>query len=353
MHTSPNNRLNVSVAMASFNGSKYLSTQLASLAAQEKLPDELVVVDDHSTDNTLEILQDFKDTAPFSVKILSNKTNIGHELAFSRALENCSGDIIFLCDQDDKWFPSKIKYMCKVLADNPSVQLVICDAIITDQYLSPTAETVLSRLSRNFMLDSEFKAHNLGCAIAVSKPILRLLLPIQKISGEALNYGHDTLLNEICCAINSRIVIKKPLQYYRRHLDAATIPDQTVVGSISSTHIKLSDHLNRSPALLLEYLKRLHALHLIIYRFMDYYSDEKNILDNSQIFSISNFTKFTEYMSSVCHRMELIMESSITKRFYLATAMIVSGKYKAFSGLRSYIFDLITLCRPKLPFSNS
>ena len=152
-------------------------------------------------------------------------------------------------------------------------------------------------------------------------------------------------------ATNSRIVIKKPLQYYRRHLDAATIPDQTVVGSISSTHIKLSDHLNRSPALLLEYLKRLHALHLIIYRFMDYYSDEKNILDNSQIFSISNFTKFTEYMSSVCHRMELIMESSITKRFYLATAMIVSGKYKAFSGLRSYIFDLITLCLPKSPFT--
>jgi len=347
MNTSPHYRKKVSVAMATFNGSRYLSTQLASLAAQEQLPDELVVVDDLSTDNTLEILQDFQATAPFSVKILKNKSNLGHELTFSRALESCSGDIIFLCDQDDEWFPSKIKYMCKVLADNPSIKLVICDAVITDQYLSPTTETVLSRLSRNFMLDSEYKAHNLGCAIAVSKSIMPLLLPIRKISGDALNYGHDTLLNEICCAINSRIVIKKPLQYYRRHLDAATIPDHTVVGSISSTNIKLSDHLNRSPALSLEYLKRLHALHLLIYRFMDYYSHEQPMLDNAQIFSISNLAKFIEYMSSVCHRMELIMETSLTKRLYLATAMMVSGKYKAFYGLRSYIFDLITLCRPR------
>ena len=114
-------------------------------------------------------------------------------------------------------------------------------------------------------------------------------------------------------------------------------PDHTVVGSISSTNIKLSDHLNRSSELSLEYLKRLHALHLLIYRFMDYYSHEQPMLDNAQIFSISNLTKFIEYMSSVCHRMELIMETSPTKRLYLATAMMVSGKYKAFYGLRSYI----------------
>ena len=56
MNTSPHYRVNVSVAMATFNGSRYLSTQLASLAAQEQLPDELVVVDDLSTDNTLEII---------------------------------------------------------------------------------------------------------------------------------------------------------------------------------------------------------------------------------------------------------------------------------------------------------
>ena len=142
MHASQNNPINVSVAMATFNGSKYLSTQLASLVAQEQLPDELVVVDDQSTDNTLKILQDFQEQAPFTVKILRNKTNLGHELAFSRALENCRGETIFLCDQDDKWFPSKIRYMCNILADNPSVKLAICDAIITDQDLSPTSETV-------------------------------------------------------------------------------------------------------------------------------------------------------------------------------------------------------------------
>ena len=78
---------------------------------------------------------------------------------------------------------------------------------------------------------------------------------------------------------------------------------------------------------------------------MDYYSDEQNIFDNSQIFSISNLQIYRIYVIRMSSY-GIIMESSITKRFYLATAMMVSGKYKAFSGLRSYIFDLITLCCP-------
>ena len=290
MHASQKESGFISVAMATFNGGKYLKTQLASLAAQERIPDELVIVDDQSSDNTLEILKDFQSCAPFNVKILRNKLNLGHELTFSRALENCQGDIIFLCDQDDHWFPSKIRRMCRVFVDNPSTLLVICDAIVTDENLSPTADTVLSRLSRNLMLDSEFRSHNLGCAIAVSKSIMPLLLPIKKISGEPLNYGHDTLLNEIACAVNSRIVIKEPLQYYRRHLKAATISNQTVVGSMALTNIQLADHLNRSPELLFEYLKRLHALHLLVYRFISYYSDNNLLVgDNLVFFNIKPF----------------------------------------------------------------
>lgn len=348
MHASQKELVFVSVAMATFNGSKYLKTQLASLAAQQRLPDELVVVDDQSSDNTLDILKDFQSSAPFNVRILRNKSNLGHELTFSRALENCQGDIIFLCDQDDQWFPTKIRRMCQVFVDNPSTLLVICDAVVTDEDLSPTADTVLSRLSRSLMLDSEFRSHNLGCAIAVSKSIMPLLLPIRKISGEPLNYGHDTLLNEIACIVNSRIVIKEPLQYYRRHSKAATISNQTVVGSMSSTNIQLVDHLNRSPELLFEYLKRLHALHLVIYRFICYYTDKNLSLGDNLVFSISNLAKFIDYMSSVCSRMELVMETSVPRRFYLATKMILSGKYKAFYGFKSFVFDLITLCAPKV-----
>ena len=136
---------------------------------------------------------------------------------------------------------------------------------------SPTADTVLSRLSSSLMLDSEFRSHNLGCAIAVSKSIMPLLLPIRKIS-EPLNYGHDTLLNEIACIVNSRIVIKEPLQYYRRirKQQRSQIKHSS---SMSSTNIQLVDHLNRSPELLFEYLKWLHALHPDIL-FICYYTDK-------------------------------------------------------------------------------
>ena len=285
------NKPKFAVLLAAFNGAQFIERQINSIISQKNVEVSIFVSIDMSIDKTEAIIIRMM-KKHHNIYLISKNRKFGNACKnFLFLIKNVnfdSYDFISFSDQDDEWFPSKIKYMCKVLADNPSINLVICDAIITDQYLSPTSETVLSRLSRNFMLDSEYKAHNLGCAIAVSKSIMPLLLPIRKISGDALDYGHDTLLNEICCAINSRIVIKKPLQYYRRHPDAATIPDHTVVGSISSTNIKLSDHLNRSSELSLEYLKRLHALHLLIYRFMDYYSHEKPMLDNAQIFSISN-----------------------------------------------------------------
>ena len=115
MNTSPYYRKNVSVAMATFNGSKYLSTQLASLAAQEQLPDELVVVDDLSTDNTLEILQDFQATAPFSVKILKNKSNLGMSLPLVEPLRVAAVILSFCVTKMMNGFLPKLNTCVKYL----------------------------------------------------------------------------------------------------------------------------------------------------------------------------------------------------------------------------------------------
>ena len=78
--------MKISIAMTTFNGSKYLHQQLSSFLIQDYLPDELIICDDGSSDNTMEILKEFSESAPFSVKIFKNKTNLGFTKNFEKIL---------------------------------------------------------------------------------------------------------------------------------------------------------------------------------------------------------------------------------------------------------------------------
>src|SRR3954454_9678676 len=97
--------MKVSVALASYNGARFIDEQLASLAAQTRPPDELVVCDDGSTDDTLDHVERFAATAPFEVRIVRNAENLGFSGNFQRVLALVRGDIVFICDQDDIWYP--------------------------------------------------------------------------------------------------------------------------------------------------------------------------------------------------------------------------------------------------------
>lgn len=92
----------ISTAMCTYNGEKYLREQLESIARQTLLPNELVVCDDCSSDETVEIIQDFSRNAPFSVRLMINENNLGFAKNFEKAITLCSGEIIVLSDQDDK-----------------------------------------------------------------------------------------------------------------------------------------------------------------------------------------------------------------------------------------------------------
>ena len=98
----------ISIAMATYNGSKYLREQLDSLAAQTLPPCELVVTDDGSTDDTLGILDRFRRRAPFPVHLHRNEQRLGYRDNFLKAAQLCSGELIAFCDQDDVWMPDKL-----------------------------------------------------------------------------------------------------------------------------------------------------------------------------------------------------------------------------------------------------
>ncbi len=213
-------QMKISVALASYNGARFIGEQLRSLAAQTHRPDELIVTDDGSNDETIRIITDFARTAPFDVKLFQNPQRLGFGQNFGKALALCSGDIVFLCDQDDSWFPQKIERIVELAQSMPKMQLFTNDAIITDADLRPTAFTLLGQIttlgqSRNQLVS--------GCCSAVKRDLLQICLPIPDCV-----LWHDKWIAKIAASCSTKYVLDQPLQYYRRHKSNAS----TGIGSL-------------------------------------------------------------------------------------------------------------------------
>src|ERR1700710_1796077 len=99
----------ISIAMATYNGERYLPEMLDSLAAQTRLPDELVVRDDGSSDHTLEVVHYFAERAGFPVRVLPAGERLGYAQNFVTVSRACTGDVLFFADQDDGLRPGKLE----------------------------------------------------------------------------------------------------------------------------------------------------------------------------------------------------------------------------------------------------
>lgn len=189
-------KLKSSIALTTYNGEKYLLTQLESLARQSRLPDELVICDDGSKDSTLEILESFQRSAPFSVRIERNQKNLGYSQNFAKALSLCAGDILFLCDQDDLWLPNKISDFMARFETDAALSALFADSLIVNNDLEPQQSffemNLFSREERALVRAGEawriFLKRNIvaGHALAIRKADLPWLLPIpEKIIHDA------------------------------------------------------------------------------------------------------------------------------------------------------------------------
>jgi glycosyltransferase involved in cell wall biosynthesis len=121
----------ISVAMTTYNGERFLGEQLRSIASQERLPEELVVADDQSTDQTCKIVTDFARTAPFPVRLHRNERRLGWRGNFMSVLARCQSDLVAICDQDDVWDPAKLAIAERAM-DDPDALLFFHDAWLID-----------------------------------------------------------------------------------------------------------------------------------------------------------------------------------------------------------------------------
>jgi len=206
----------ISIALATYNGGNYIRSQLDSFASQTTLPDELIVSDDRSTDSTLEIVEEFRKTAPFSVKVFVNERNLGYTQNFSRAFQNCTGDIVFLSDQDDVWHKNKIERILREFDGENRPELVIHDLMICDASLHPRGQTKMGFLENlGFDVERHFVT---GMAIAIRLEFLKLCAPVPAEP----KMTHDLWISECARLIGKKTIVREVLADYRRHHQTVT-----------------------------------------------------------------------------------------------------------------------------------
>lgn len=128
----------ISIALCTYNGAQYLREQLDSILKQTLRPDEIVISDDCSTDSTMSVINEYQAAYPdTAIRVYVNDFNLGYRVNFSKAIEACTGDIIFLSDQDDIWMPDKISTILDWFKKHPKKNVVFTNGRFIDGDSNP------------------------------------------------------------------------------------------------------------------------------------------------------------------------------------------------------------------------
>jgi glycosyltransferase involved in cell wall biosynthesis len=318
--------MKISIAMATYNGAKYILDQLNSYAAQKRLPDELIICDDCSEDKTIEIIEEFKLTAPFPISLIQNRTNLGFVKNFEKALSLCTGDIIFLSDQDDVWMVDKVAECEKLFQINVDTLIVINDAVICNGDLIPTAFTKIGQTLKLGLNISNFIT---GCCCAIRKELLDVVLPIPS------DIAHDEWINSFGNIFEARTICHFPLQYYRRHYENTSSYITSSLVEISKFDlIKLyglkdsSEGWKRSVKHFKLYIERLNEKEELINIW-----GKKNNADES--------IRLYETKIKIINKRIEIVSLSRMRRIIPVLRFWINGNYKYLSGWKSTVKDLI------------
>lgn len=219
--------MRISIAMATYNGEKFIQMQLESLSCQSFFPFELVVTDDGSSDATVLLLRAFAETAPFPVRIYENENNLGYSNNFLKAAKLCSGDWVAFCDQDDVWLPNKLANAARAIERYADVSLILQNAHLCNADLMQRGRLFPDKINPG--RHQECSQYGFWVWPGFLKTIKADLLQDIESSRRPLNYfpghgvqSHDKWTCMVANAIGGIAVLREPAALYRRHDKALT-----------------------------------------------------------------------------------------------------------------------------------
>jgi glycosyltransferase involved in cell wall biosynthesis len=213
----------ISICIAVYNGSEFLLPQLLSVLPQLGIEDEIIVVNDCSTDNSLDVLNSVNDSR---IKIIENSANMGVLKSFEAAITASSGDYIFLCDQDDVWMPGKIE-TCMKKFESSDVLLIVSDAYVMSEDKIMIDTFYQTRGSKPGFIRNIIKNSFIGCCMAFQKELKQHILPFP----ESIPM-HDQWIGLVAEMHSHVEFIPERLLIYRRHSNNVTQLNTTTLSSI-------------------------------------------------------------------------------------------------------------------------
>ncbi len=110
----------VSVYILSYNQIDYLAQAIESVLTQTRLPDQILIIDDASTDGSLDLIRSFESKFPDLIDVIVNEQNLGIGSTRRIAVNACTGDMVSYLDGDDLYLPRKIELEEQALVKNPN-----------------------------------------------------------------------------------------------------------------------------------------------------------------------------------------------------------------------------------------
>lgn len=213
-----NHRCTCSVTLLTYNGEKYIIDQLQSIENQTVQPDELIIGDDCSTDNTVALINRFIEKSNLNIVFYQNKTNLGIRDNAKKVRTFCKCDIVLSADQDDVWHEEKIERILNQFNDE-KVVFVFSDGYVTDEALNIIKNT-------EWLIDwTEFNTQQyfdycqtrnfpLGHLQAIRREVLKKIEPFLS--------DVDGWQAQCAPAFGEVVAIPEKLVYYRRHSNAVS-----------------------------------------------------------------------------------------------------------------------------------
>lgn len=328
--------MSFSVALCTYNGAAYIVEQLQSIVSGSVPPEEIVVCDDRSADDTVGIVSEFARSSAVPIRLEVNDVNLGYVKNFEKAVLLCRAPIVFLSDQDDVWNHDKAETILGRFAD-PDVGGVFSDAALVNADLSPMGKTMFSELlsakQRKQLLTNDpdevfrfllARPVVTGATMAFRRSLVEALLPVP----ESRFFIHDGWLALAIAAVSSLVVIERPLIAYRQH------PTQQIgmpKAAQGKDEIPEEEHRARYPTLRRDYARLYDELRMSLLSRCEIRPGARRLIDDA-----------------IAHnRVRLSLANRTGSRPFAILKEIVSGRYARYSsGALSAASDLVRPQRP-------
>lgn len=209
--------ITISIALATYNGERFLRKQLDSLYTQTRLPDEVVVCDDCSTDGTVAILDEYKQR--YGLKYIVNDQPLGVNGNFFRAISLCQGQYIGICDQDDEWFPNKIETLYQHIQTMDSGRVCAVSSMRQDVDADGTVLAVQQAdYTEGWKATLLTYSRNQGCTMLFNRALWETIRPHVEENERALTaIYYDEWIAYSAALLGDKHNLPDVLMSYRHH----------------------------------------------------------------------------------------------------------------------------------------